>query len=572
MPDSGKRPTQAGAPGHRNTKNNANDTGSDTLSSTPPQREHKAKERKHAVGHRLHGRVPSTRALQKLKAHAGERDASKHLRRQTSTPGSPTTPTMEGVDEPKFPRGETTAPTRPSTLRRNKSHGEVKKAKVATAMKRSASHTSISHQSKSSVHFDLATTNNGEDHDDGWTEASGSASPSLSRANSVAGASSGRNSAKPPASAANSIPPSLAASPAKARIDARDWSQHDRTHSAPDAHQITSRLLQRAPSHGAAPKMSTISATAMAPGTSATSDLAPSSGSATPHTDSHKSELISRFKGSGSGTPGDTSPFLQSHHPTSTKKSEATNGTAAQEADAAAFALNSRRAKSMSNLKARGAEPDDSSSDDRALAPRSRKSSTHYIPPQQSRTQQKLWLQRASSNIEPAQLAPAGALGLGLGGLPVGMGMGMGMGLNVHASPLVGSIGSGYGAEGGAGDPRIRMQLEKTGSAFMVVRRHQDPIAKSVRRLLVLPGGEKGRRIPGAGRVKAGKGVGLSQSLREGRSRGGLASGSLEDARPGGSFGEGSPVGSVESAGGDDGLAAILRGLWEKGPELSSSS
>ncbi|KFY17352.1 hypothetical protein V492_00729, partial [Pseudogymnoascus sp. VKM F-4246] len=194
MPDSGKRPTQAGAAGqsNRNTKNNANDTGSDTLSSTPPQREHKAKT-KHAVGHRLHGRVPSTRALQKLKAHAGERDASKHLRRQTSTPGSPTTPTMEGIDEPKFPRGETTAPTRPS-IRRNKSHGEVKKAKVATAMKRSGSHTSISHQSKSSVHFDLAATTNGEDHDDGWTEASGSASPSLSRANSVAGASSGRSS------------------------------------------------------------------------------------------------------------------------------------------------------------------------------------------------------------------------------------------------------------------------------------------------------------------------------------------------------------------------------------------
>ncbi|KAL5350789.1 hypothetical protein ACLOAV_004360 [Pseudogymnoascus australis] len=515
MPESGKRPTQAGAPGHRNTKNNANDTGSDTLSSTPPHREHKVKERKHAVG-RLHGRVPSTRALQKLKAHAGERDASKHLRRQTSTPGSPTTPTMEGIDsEPKFPR-ETTAPTRPSTLRRNKSHGEVKKAKVATAMKRSASHTSISHQSKSSVHFDLAATTNGDDHDDGWTEAPPPAA-----------------TPQDPRERSELYTPSLAASPAKTRIDARDWSQQDRTHSAPDAHQITSRLLQRAPSHGAAPKMSTVSATAMAPGTSATSDLAPSSGSATPHTDSHKSELISRFKGSGSGTPGDTSPFLQSHHPTSTKKADAPNGTADQEADAAAFALNSRRAKSMSNLKARAIEPDDSSDDDR-----------------QSRTQQKLWLQRASSNIEPAQLAPAGTLGLGLGGLPVGMGMGMGMGLNAHASPLVGSIGSGYGPEGGAGDPRIRMQLEKTGSAFMVVRRHQDPIAKSVRRLLVLPGGEKGRRIPGAGRVKAGKGVGLSQSLREGRSKGGLASGSLEDARPRGSFEETSPVGSVESGGG----------------------
>ncbi|OBT52960.1 hypothetical protein VE04_07290, partial [Pseudogymnoascus sp. 24MN13] len=332
MPDSSKRPTQAGAPG-RNTKNNPTDTGSDTLSSTPPQREHKPKT-KHAVGHRLHGRVPSTRALQKLKAHAGERDASKLLRRQTSTPGSPTTPTMEGIDEPKFPRGETTAVTRASSA-------------CAATSRTAKSRRRPNHQSKSSVHFDLAnTTTNGDDHDDGWTEASGSASPSLSRANSVAGASSGRNSARSRASAANSIPPSLAASPAKLRLGARHGVEHERTHSAPDAHQITSRLLQRAPSQGAAPKMSTVSATAVAPGTSQVSDLAASSGSATPHTDSHKSELISRFKGSGSGTPGDTSPFLQSHHPTSTKKAEAANGAAANESDAANFALNSRRAKS----------------------------------------------------------------------------------------------------------------------------------------------------------------------------------------------------------------------------------
>jgi hypothetical protein len=152
------------------------------------------------------------------------------------------------------------------------------------------------------------------------------------------------------------------------------------------------------------------------------------------------------------------------------------------------------------------------------------------------------------------------------------MGMGMGMGLNMHASPLVGSIGGGYGPDGGPGDPRIRLQLEKTGSAFMVVRRHQDPIAKSVRRLLVLPGGEKGRRIPGAGRVKGVKGVGLSQSLREGRTGRGMPSGSLEEARLRGSFEEASPNGSLASGGDDDGLAAILRGLWEKGPELSSSS
>ena len=504
---------------------------------------------KHAVGHRLHSRVPSTRALQKLKAHAAERE---RLQRRPSPPASPTTtsPLKRVGSEPKLSREGSAEGLRKAgshvNLRRNKSHGEVKKAKGAGAMRRTASHTSVQHQKlqRMSVHFDLGTDGDGEEQDDGWTEASGSASPNLSRSGSVAGASSGRSSAKA-ASAANSKPPSVAASPTKTR----DWTQ------GPDAHQITSRLLQRVPSHSAAPKMSTISATATtssstplaAPSTSAVSA---DSGPTTPHTDSHKSPLVSRFKGpaSSSGTPASTSPFLQAR-PSSPASAPA-------------------RATSMSNLAASGG-PDDSSSDDRALAPRARRTSTHYVPPQQSRTQQKLWLQRASSNIESVQLAPAGALGLGLGGLP-GLGLGMGMGMGA-TSPLVGSLGMGYGGGGEGGDPRIRMQCEKTGQGFLVVRRYQDPVARGLRRLR---GKGEGRVIPGGGR-----GAGLSQSLKEGRARGGVAgaSGSVEGraAALRSSFdGVNSEGGSVGSGvgGQDEGVAAILRALWERGGEAGVST
>jgi hypothetical protein len=114
---------------------------------------------------------------------------------------------------------------------------------------------------------------------------------------------------------------------------------------------------------------------------------------------SHKDELSSRFVNNG-GTPGSTSPFKPSSDPK-------------PDLDSA------RRAKSMGNLQRHQEHLHNSSdSDERPLAPRSRKSSkgnNAYNPAQQSRTQQKLWLQRASSNIEPQQMAPGAAInGLGL--------------------------------------------------------------------------------------------------------------------------------------------------------------
>jgi hypothetical protein len=248
--------------------------------------------------------------------------------------------------------------------------------------------------------------------------------------------------------------------------------------------------------------------------------------------------------------------------------------------------------------------PDSDSHDGSSFAPRSRKSSAHsaYIPPQASRTQQKLWLQRASSDVEPQPplglVGGAGALqvGLGLAGFSSGTGFPPGYGGYGAVTPLVGALGGGFdGGMGGTGagvDPRIKVQLERTGLEFLVVRRYQDPVGRAVRRLAHVPGGEKLRRIPGAGGRggKAGKGgLGLSQSLKEGRARNGILGGGRADAAPSRNSRDGtatgrnsfetdgerrantggfnSAVGSVGSGNGDDGedgLAGLLRALWER--------
>ena len=185
---------------------------------------------------------------------------------------------------------------------------------------------------------------------------------------------------------------------------------------------------------------------------------------------------------------------------------------------------------------------------DRVLGGHSRKgSASHgYIPPQQSRTQQKLWLQRASSNIEPQQLqmAPSAALnGLGLHGGSV--------------FPLTSSTSS---LVGDSRDPRIRLQLERTGLEYLVVRRHQDPVGKALKRLEQLPG-TAGKRIPaGSPRKKGDSGSGLSHSLKE--RRGGKSARSSFD-------GEES---ARERTAEEEGAGAILRALWEKSFDLSASA
>lgn len=559
-------------------------------------------------------------------------------------------------------------------MRRNRSAAEMAKRRLLlgqekhTALKKSASHTSVNKahttghgnaQGRASVHFDLGHQRNqrkeedDDGDDDGWTEASGSASPNLSRNGSVAGQSSGQNSARGGASKNNSEAPSMSTSPERSRTESRDWSREptaspsrresysqnggmaaaaQASNRHPDATQITTRLLQRVASHSAAPQMSAISATALPSSTSSltnghhqkdntgrsqpTSDAGHSSGTATPH--DLPSELISRFKGSGPGTPGESPLPYHPHlgtpnHRSGGGGSEAKHGhtqfTQSSTQPPKSSFSNDRRAKSMSNLNAKPQE--DSDSDDRPLAPRSRKSSTAaYAAPPQSRTQQKLWLQRASSNIESAQPSTSSlGLNLALSGLGVSSvldadGLGGGDG-NPLARTLVGSIGfregeGGMGVRGGrGGDPRVRIVLERGGMAYRAVGRFVDPVVRSLRRLDYIPGSHRGAtRIPHTKSKSAAASVRGTKETRESLGAGarGLSQ-SLKDARGGGflerangrksmdqisnksagqprSFdgrdGQGS-LGSNRTEGGneDDEVRMLLRGLWESNVERS---
>ncbi|KAI1273955.1 hypothetical protein F5Y07DRAFT_390941 [Xylaria sp. FL0933] len=440
-------------------------------------------------------------------------------------------------------------------LRKNTSHSNLpskthrarpdigKRSKSAATIKRSSSHKDVLKlkNQKNQVHFDLGDDAN----DDEWVDASASASPYLSRRGSVV--SGGRQSpARPPSSTGNASPPHT--SPTADADDHGDQSPTRQT--ARHNNYITSRLLQRTPSHGAPPQMSTETVSVHPPSGSPASQAShgPPSLYGTPKTStlgaSGPEELISRFvNGSGpsSGGHGDNdSYFVPGHAPV-------------------------RRPKSLGNLNQLSRDSV-SEEDESVLAPRSKRPIHEAPPASESRTQQKLNLQRASSSIEPAQAGP------GVGG--------------VGPSLLVGSTDYDHR------DPRINKLLERTGMEYLVVRRYQNPIARSIQRLSQIPGANKNRRIPkqngtngttngksslevdGAGRL------GLSQSLTHlTRSRpttprrstsirttGARSSYEADEERPHDRI-----SGSSYVDGNDDNLAALLRNLWDKSTDLSAS-
>jgi hypothetical protein len=147
----------------------------------------------------------------------------------------------------------------------------------------------------------------------------------------------------------------------------------------------------------------------------------------------------------------------------------------------------------------------------------------------------------------------------------------------LHGGFGVPSLGSGAGYDGR--DPRIKLQLEKTGLEYLVVRRYQDPVGKALKRLNQLPGAEKNRRIPHQRTESSGANrYGLSQSLQS-RSRGG---GGKDKSSPAanrngvGSYdGQASShedVGISDRVGGDEGVGAILQSMWQKSFDLSASA
>ncbi|KAK6078230.1 hypothetical protein SCUP234_06228 [Seiridium cupressi] len=514
---------------------------------------HHRPKQKHVVG-RISSRVPSSKALQK----SAKLSAQYNSQTRQQTADSPEQP-LERPPMLSSAHRRTTSDLRLSrdpsasnlkkntshtNLKRNRSHVEVgKKSKSAANIKRSSSHKEVSKLkgSKGSVHFDLGN----DGHDDEWVDASGSASPYLSRRGSVV--SSGQGSAKP-----------------DDRENSRPQTPHTTTHEplkeTPDRERVqhkeylTSRLLQRTPSHSAPPKMS--SETAQARPRSISPDSAISRASSTVYGSPKVAnasigapgdELTSRFvTGPGSGVNPDTGSFYSPTRAITRVK----------------------RPQSLGNMHAehRSSVTDDpDEEDDSALAPRTRKRLGYKAAPADiSRTQQKLNLQRASSSIEPV---PVGGGGVGA----------------VGASPLLG--GAGYDNR----DPRIGKLIERTGQEYLVVRRYQNPIARSIARLQQLPDADKTQHIPKQngtngslhskkpselGVARYGHNSSLADAHRSRpatprrnvsvRTNGANSSYETEGNRAGLS-------GSSYVEGDDDGVAALLRNLWDKNMDLSAS-
>jgi hypothetical protein len=229
-----------------------------------------------------------------------------------------------------------------------------------------------------------------------------------------------------------------------------------------------------------------------------------------------------------------------------------------------------RRPRSMISF-SQARESDDATptvgSDNSVLVPKAARR-TAPPPAETSRTQQKLNLQRASSVIEPSQNAA------GVGGV-------------IGASPLIGIGGPGYDG-GNSRDPRVGKLLERTGMEYMVVRRHLNPVARSLGRLSYLPNVDKSKRIPrtNTGSISSKRSVDLTNrhirnvSLSEARrpttpkrpdsirTNGAGSSYEEEIGRLNERLSGSSLVGGEE----EDGTAALLRNLWEKAPELSASA
>ncbi|KAL3422032.1 hypothetical protein PVAG01_06188 [Phlyctema vagabunda] len=490
--------------GHR-SNSSINET--DSLSSTPSQQKNKGTQ-KHVVGkHNHHTRVPSSKGLHKH--HHGGGGSHTDLKKA----GASTTNLKKNGSH--------------VSLRRNRSTADV------TTKARPKS--SAGHKRPNSVHFEIGAQLAAE-VEDGWEEASSSASPALSRSASRLG--SAQSSSKP--SANNSQPHS----PTESQHPKPNPNQPPPTngrHTAADARIITERLLQRTPSYNTT-KMSLATATPSQSHTPDPSSL-PKTGALTPGVGSTgvKDEIVSRFvNGGSSATPGEPSPFLNHHKQQGPSPSPPKAGNDEV-----------KRARSMGNLTRRESSNTENDESESALAPHSRKASTHaYIPPQQSRTQQKLWLQRASSNIEPQ----AGVL---------------------HGGTTI----PGY--EGRA--PGIRAQLEKTGLEYLVVRRYQDPVGAALKRLAQLPGNERMRRIPngrGAGHEDLGNGrYGLSQSLRDKKVRDSTAASAGTGTATAPTTARNSFEGSGSqgtlgrvAAENEDEVSTILRGIWEKNFEMPNSA
>ncbi|KAJ9661583.1 hypothetical protein H2201_006439 [Coniosporium apollinis] len=424
-------------------------------------------------------------------------------------------------------------------LSRTGSHKNVTKAAKADS-KRSHAHPAKRHSSPDiapahpTVRFDVGDEEGVDDgNDDGWTEESASQSPTTTRSHTR------QNSAifEPPAPSAEApatrtsesgkdskreetleqAPPSP---PPKSQPDGKRAEQERAAHingassyhssKVPDADAITSRLLQRNSARNAPPKISSVSATVV-PDSHDARQLSQSQGSN--HAETPGRDLVSRFIDEDEdGTPRDSS-FLPQRSPP--KRDEGSSDSDAM-----------RRNKSAPNMAAAAS----ASQQSRAQPSQTAGTTTSDLHP--SRTQQKLWLQRASSNIEPQKLVPAI--------------------LPRTGGPQILSPSINYaGAAEGRIDPRLQRQFDQAALEYKVVRRYRNPVADAIVRLAEIPGSARKRA---AARSSTRNGYldsrqGSHQSYRDGERRDGRHT-------PGGRDGTRTPARDGRATPGRDGRAS----------------
>ncbi|KAJ4393648.1 hypothetical protein N0V93_002862 [Gnomoniopsis smithogilvyi] len=557
-------------------------------------RKHQTKH--HVAGGRLHARVPSSKALNK------HTNSSSKLTRRITSPSpdrSGTTSTLltssSSTNHRRHHSSDVKLSRDPSatnlnknasqtSLKRNKSHVDVgKRSKSSGNLKRSASEKAVNRvkPSRSAVHFDLGTDGQNDEDGDDWVDASSSASPYLSRRGSVnaSGQSSanangsptvfgGKQARKATAKGDDNTDgeeePTPLADPNKTLFDDDDNKVHSRN--------LTSRLLQRTPSHSATTSMSTTMA--MAKAASPDSRHSASTLSVMP------ASVEPQGMAGSNGTVDVTSRFITTQNSGGSFYTPA-EGVRADKRPASMGGLSGPAEPGLSTATTKVSDDDEDDLTDKedtgiasaiATTARSRKPGIPAaVSVEKSRTQQKINLQRASSSMEPVRHRHSGIGGFAAEVAEV-------------AGPLLG--GAGYEAQ----DPRVNKLLERTGVEYNIVRRYQNPVARSLVRLAQLPGNDKARRIPrGAPSNRHSVHTfGLSQSFRETNGNGPKrpetpkrayssirhsGTGSSFDTDDGGAaarmqegIGAGHRLSGASLVNGeeDEGIQAILRGLWDK--------
>lgn len=569
-----------------------NHRDSDSQVSDKSQHHHRQKTAKHHVGGgRVHARVASSKNLHK--GH-GTASAAKLSRRQHSPSPDhafafPPTAPLSRSGGHRRATSDVNLSREPSAtnllLKKNSSHTSLKhsRSKVEVVGKKSKSSTNLKghttaaylhhHNHKpgkavNQVHFNLGDDeDDDENQEDEWVDASTSASPLLSRRTSVV--SGGQQSAA--SSAGNSRPPTASdqqqplPSPGPQSTNGDESPRADST--SLHNQYLTSRILERTAAQGAPPVMSTETASVRR-------------NSSLPHTPDSEAAPSPRMRPGSSGNKAElTSRFITNDSSGSGTGPDSFTGALARAANGRIEVATPevRRPKSMGNLAARSEAEETTRPPRRDISkvtddddPAADAKTAAYV---MNRTQQKINLQRASSSLEPSIPPHHPALSMAVG----------------MSSPATSQV---YGRGETVLLPRL---LERTGMEYLVVRRYQNPIARSLARLAQIPGQDKKLRIPkqrgAAAHSRQGSEFrsGPVQNLRDREGhRGdvaglGLIGGRGERSRPASRRGPGALNGDMDVEatglsgsslvdGGEDATtAAVLRNLWDKNMDLSAS-